>query len=358
MNSYASWRLISRTTATLPDLAGSPACCEIAAPEVHGLQAIQISEHGGPDVLRLVELPDAEPGNGEVLVDVAAAGVNFIDVYHRTGLYEVDLPRVLGVEGAGTVRATGQGVSGISTGDVVAWAQVAGSYASRVVVPASAAVVVPHEVPAETAAAMMLQGLTAHYLVNDTHRLAAGEACLVHAAAGGVGLLLVQMAKAKGAVVFGTAGNEEKARLARSAGADHVIRYDETPFREAIEAIAGPRPLAVVYDGIGQPTFHDGLALLRRRGTMVTFGNAGGPVEPISPLVLSRNGSVFLTRPTLGDYIATRQELESRAEAVLGMCATGALEVTISARYPLSEAGRAQEDLAARRTTGKVLLIP
>jgi NADPH:quinone reductase len=321
------------------------------------MRAIEIERHGGPEVLRLVDVPDPSPAAGEALVEVEAAGVNFIDVYHRTGLYPGALPRILGVEGAGRVIEVGRG-SVLSVGELVAWSQIPGSYAERIAVRDGAVVGVPDGVAADVAAAALLQGLTAHYLVNSTYPLAAGDACLVHAAAGGVGLLLVQLAKAKGATVFGTAGTEEKARLAEAAGADHVIRYRETPFREAIEAIAGARPLDVVYDGVGGPTFEDGLALLRRRGMMVTFGNAGGPVDPISPLELSRNGSLFVTRPSLGDYVATRAEYEGRASEVLAMCAAGTLDVRIHATFPLADAADAHRALESRSTSGKVLLAP
>ncbi len=322
------------------------------------MHAIQIGSTGGPEVLRWVEVPDPSPGPDEVLVKVAAAGLNFIDTYHRTGLYPVPLPFTPGMEGAGVVDAVGSDVTRFSPGDRVAWALHLGSYAEQAVVPASALVAVPAEIELETAAAVMLQGLTAHYLAHDTYRLRPGDRCLIHAAAGGVGLLLVQMARRLGAEVFATAGGPDKTRLAAEAGAHHVIDYRARDFAEAITEIAGPSPLHVVYDGVGAATFDRSMELLRRRGTMVTFGNASGPVPPVSPLRLSQLGSLYLTRPTLGDYIATVEELERRAADVFGRVASGELSVRIGARIPLAEASRAHEMLEARQTTGKVILIP
>ncbi len=265
--------------------------------------AIQIDEQGGPEVMQWRELPDPTPGAGDVLVELAAAGLNYIDTYHRSGLYKVELPYTLGLEGAGTVLSVGSDVSGVAVGDQVAWATGPGSYAEQVVVPAKNLMKVPADVSMEVAAAVPLQGMTSHYLVKDTFPLAAGDKCLIHAGAGGVGLLLIQIAKLLGAEVFTTVGSEEKAELARGAGADHVILYRDVDFKEAVESIAGPRPLDVVYDGVGKSVFTQSLGLLRMRGMMVTFGNASGPVDPISPLELSANGSLFLTRPTLFHYI-------------------------------------------------------
>ena len=323
------------------------------------MQAISVERTGGPEVLAWGELPDPQPGDGDLLVRLQAAGVNFIDTYHREGRYPRELPFVLGEEGAGTVEAVGPGVDGHRAGDTVAWADgSSGSYAELVRVPAARAVPVPADVQPPAATAALLQGMTAHYLSHDTYRLGRGSRCLVHAAAGGVGLLLVQFAKAAGAEVFATAGSPEKAELARSAGADHVVLYRDEDFAAAVERIAGPRPLDVVYDGVGRATFERGLDLLRPRGTMVTFGNASGPVDPVSPLTLMKSGSLFLTRPTLHDYVATTAELRERAAAVLGAVAAGDLDVRIGATLPLAEARRAHELLEGRGTTGKVLLLP
>ncbi len=322
------------------------------------MHAILVERTGGPEVLRWVEVEDPTPGPDEVLVELAAAGLNFIDTYHRTGLYPVELPFVPGMEGAGVVEAVGAEVSTFRPGDRVAWPLHLGSYAEKVVVPATDLVPVPDEVDLETAAAVLLQGMTAHYLVHDTYPLADGERCLVHAAAGGVGLALVQMAKRLGAEVFATAGGPEKVALAEEAGADHVIDYRARDFAEVIGEIAGPKPLHVVYDGVGAATFDASLELLRPRGMMVTFGNASGPVDPVPPLRLSQLGSLYLTRPTLGDYIATREELEGRARDLFSWIADGSLTVRIGERLPLPEAAHAHELLEARRTTGKVLLIP
>jgi NADPH2:quinone reductase len=322
------------------------------------VHAVRVSRTGGPEVLQLEEVPDPAPGPGEVLVAVAAAGVNFIDVYRRTGLYPVPLPAVPGSELAGRVVAVGEGVTGTAPGDVVATVDAAGAYAQLAVVPQGRLVPVPDGVPAEQAAAVLLQGLTAHYLVTDTFPLRAGHRCLVHAAAGGVGLLLVQLAAALGAEVFATVGSPAKAPLARDAGAHHVIVTSEQDFRPAIEALAGPRSLDVVYDGVGRDTFTGGLDLLRPRGMMVTFGNASGPVDPLSPLELSRRGSLFLTRPTLGDYVATTPELRSRAGDLLGRVAAGTLAVRIGARYDLGAAADAHRLLESRGSTGKILVLP
>ena len=322
------------------------------------MRAIQVSQLGGPDVLTLVELDDPEPGPGRVTVDVAAAGVNFIDTYQRTGLYEVDLPFVPGLEGAGTVTAVGTGVEDIEVGDRVAWTDVIGTYADQVSLPAERVVVLPDEIPSDVAAAAILQGITAHYLATSTFPLQAGHRCLIHAGAGGVGRLLIQVARRLGAEVFTTVGSPEKADLAESAGADHVINYREVPFAATIESIAGPRPIDVVYDGVGAATFADGLSLLRPRGTMVTFGNASGAVEPISPLVLARNGSLFLTRPSIGDHIDDRRQLVERSGDVFRWIADGTMEVLVGARHPLSEAAEAHRALEGRATVGKTLLEP
>ena len=322
------------------------------------MQAVRITAHGGPEVLEVADLPVPAPGPGEVLVDVVAAGVNFIDTYVRSGLYPAALPVVLGQEAAGTVRAVGEEVTDVAVGDVVAWAGGDGSYAQACVKKAGEVVVVPTGVDPALAAAVMLQGMTAQYLVTDTFALRGGHRCLVHAGAGGVGLLLIQLAKRAGAEVFTTVGGPQKAELARGAGADHVIDYRAEDFGAAVERIAGPKALDVVYDGVGRETFLRGLDLLRPRGTMVTFGNASGAPEPVAPLLLTQKGSLFLTRPSLGHYVATTQELRYRAGEVLGLVAAGELDVRVGLRLPLERAREAHEALEGRRTTGKVLLEP
>jgi NADPH2:quinone reductase len=320
------------------------------------VHAIQVTSFGGPEVLVWTSLPDPEPGPGQVVVQVAAAGINFIDVYRRTGLYQVPLPSIPGAELAGTVVKVGPGVSDVAVGDRVATSDAAGGYTELALVDADRLVPIPAAVSDEQAAAVLLQGVTAQYLVTDTFPLTAGQRCLVHAAAGGVGPLLVQLAKTLGAEVFATVGSAGKAETARAAGADHVIVTAEQDFVAAVQAIAGPRPLDVVYDGVGKDTFAGGLALLRRRGTMVTFGNASGPVEPISPLVLAINGSLFLTRPMLNDYTATAAELRARAADVLDRVGTGTLQVRVGARFPLAEAEAAHRLLESRKSTGKIVL--
>jgi len=322
------------------------------------MKAIRIERFGGPEVLRLAEVGERTPGPGEVVVRVAAAGVNFIAVYHRTGLYPNTLPFTPGLEGAGEVTAVGPDVGRPAVGDKVAWTSVPGSYAESAVLPADRVVPVPEGVDLKHAAAVMLQGMTAHYLCNSTFPLQPGQSCLVHAAAGGVGLLLVQMAKAKGARVIGTVSTEEKAALAREAGADDVILYSREDFVEATKRITGGRGVDVVYDSVGQATFEKGFDVLRPRGMMVTFGQSSGPIAPLDPLVLSRKGSLYLTRPTLFQYIADRESLESRAHDVLGDVSGGRLKVRIGATWPLAEAGEAHRALEGRETTGKVLLIP
>ncbi|MFI9838375.1 quinone oxidoreductase family protein [Nonomuraea sp. NPDC051941] len=315
------------------------------------MHAIIVSAPGGPEVLEYVERPDPVPGEGEIVVDVAASGVNFIDIYHRSGAYPLDLPTPIGSEGAGTVSAVGPGVQGVAVGDTVAWANVLGSYAEKAVVPANRAVPVPDGVPADVAAAAMLQGMTAHYLTHSTHEVREGDEVLVHAGAGGMGQLLIQLAKLKGAKVHTTVSTSEKEKLAREAGADEVLRYDD--FAEALRD-----RIDVVYDGVGKATFEGGLEALRPRGLMALYGAASGPVPPIDPQILNRKGSLFLTRPTLVHYIAEREELLRRASDLFGWIKSGQLAINISHRYPLAEAHQAHEDLAARRTTGKLLLIP
>lgn len=305
-------------------------------------------------MLDWVERPDPEPDEGQLVVDVAAAGVNFIDTYQRTGLYPVELPHVLGLEGAGTVAAMGAGVDGFDIGDRVAWSGSPGSYGEKIAVGADGVVEVPDEVDLETAAAVMLQGMTAHYLVTDTYPLRRGERCLIHAGAGGVGLLLIQMAKTLGAEVFTTVGNAAKAELAAGAGADHVILYRDVDFGDEIERVAGQRALDVVYDGVGQSVFRRSLELLRPRGMMATFGNASGPVEPIAPLDLAP--SLFLTRPSLFHHIATKDDLRRRSSDLFKWIGSGDLDVRIGVRLPMNQAAEAHRMLEGRQTTGKVLL--
>lgn len=322
------------------------------------MKAIRIHELGGPEVLTWEDVDEPTATSGCVVVEVAAAGLNFIDTYHRGGLYPMELPITLGLEGAGTVVEVGPGVEDFSVGDRVAWWNSLGSYADRVAVHVDELVPVPEGVDLDVAAASMLQGLTAHYLTRDTFPLAESHRCLIHAGAGGVGLLLIQIAKMLGAEVFTTVGNEEKAELARGAGADHVILYREIDFGDAIEAIAGPHALDVVYDGVGQSVFDRSLEMLRLRGMMVQFGNASGPVEPLSPLRLSQAGSIFLTRPTLFHYATTPEELRARSADLFEWIRSGRLHVRIGERFPMSQAADAHRALEGRKTTGKVLLIP
>jgi NADPH2:quinone reductase len=322
------------------------------------MKLIRVERFGGPEVLRLGEGPDPSPGPGQIAVRVEAAGLNFIDVYHRTGLYPNPLPFVPGLEGAGVVAGLGAGVTAFREGDRVAWTGILGSYAERVLLPADRAVSLPPGLGTDTAAALMLQGLTAHYLCTSTYPLAKGHTCLVHAAAGGVGLLLVQMAKRRGARVIGTVGTEAKAALAREAGADEVILYKEEDFLEAVKRLTGGRGVDVAYDSVGKTTAEKSLDCLVPRGMMVFYGNASGPVPPIDPLSLSRKGSLFLTRPNLVHYIADRASLEARAGDVLGDAAAGRLRVRIDRKYPLAEVAEAHRALEGRQTAGKVLLVP
>ena len=320
--------------------------------------AVVVRATGGPDVLELAQVDLPAPGPGQLLVDVAAAGVNYIDTYHRRGIYPKDLPFTPGNEGAGTVRAVGDDVTGIAEGDHVAWADVPGSYAQQAVVPASKAFPVPDGIEVEVAAAAMLQGLTAHYLVTSTYAVKPGDTVLVHAAAGGVGLLLVQAAKSRGGKVIGTVSTAEKERLAREAGADEVIRYTETDFAAEVERMTGGVGVAVVYDGVGKDTFDRSLDCLATRGSMVLFGASSGPVPPVDPQRLNSGGSLFLTRPTLGHHIATPDEFRWRCDELFSAISAGRLDVRIGARYPLADARTAHEDLEGRRTTGKLLLLP
>ncbi len=322
------------------------------------MKAVQFSRTGGPEVLELVELPAPMAGPFEVLVAVEAAGVNFVDVYHRAGVYADDrMPARLGLEGAGTVRAIGSGVTELAVGDRVAWAGVNGSYAELLAAPVDKLVPLPAAVSARDAAAVMLQGMTAHYLVRSTFPLAEGMTCLVHAAAGGVGLLLSAMAKRLGARVIGTVGDEAKAARAKAAGVDEVILYSSEDFAARVRALTGGVDVDVVYDSVGQATFDGSLASLRRRGMLVSFGQSSGVVPPFAPLLLSQKGSLFITRPTLKDYTATRDELRARAGDVLGMVERGELAVTIHESFTLDRAADAHRLLESRRTVGKVLLL-
>lgn len=321
------------------------------------MHCITVTSTGGPEVLAWGEAEDPAPGPGEVLVRVDVAGLNFIDTYQRSGLYPMKLPFTPGLEGCGAIIALGADVDGLAVGDRVAWTGVLGSYAEVLAVPADKAAVVPEGLGSDAAGAVMLQGITAQYLVNDTYPLQIFERCLIHAGAGGVGRLLIQMAKAKGAEVFATAGGAEKVALAGEAGADHVIDYSTEDFKDVIESLAGPRPLHVVYDGVGSATFDDGLDLLRPRGTMVAFGNASGLVPPVDPRRLMTGGSLYLTRPTMGDYLAGPEELRTRTADLFSAIESGSLDVLIGSRFPLAGAADAHRALEARATVGKVLLV-
>jgi len=320
------------------------------------VRTIRVHETGGPDVLRVEEVDTPEPGPGEARVRLAFAGVNYVDTYHRTGLYPKALPFTPGVEGAGEVEAVGADVEHVAVGDRVAWAMHPGSYAEAAVVPAWRLVRIPEGVATQVGAAVMVQGMTAHFLVNSTVALGPDDVALVHAAAGGVGLLLVQMAAARGATVIGTCSTEEKAERVRRAGAHHVIRYTETEFRPEVVRLTGGRGATVVYDSVGQATFRESLAALRPRGTLVLYGQASGPVEPFDPGELARGGSLYLTRPSLAHYTRDREEVEWRAGEVLAAVADGRLAVRIHDVLPLEEAARAHRLLESRGTSGKLLL--
>jgi len=321
------------------------------------MKAIQIKQPGGPEAMELVELPVPQPKASEAVVKLAASGVNFIDVYQREGRYKVPLPFVLGQEGAGTVTAVGGDVRLAKIGDRVAWTGVLGAYAEYAAVPEDRLVPIPAGVTDEQAAAVLLQGMTAHYLSHSTYPLQRGETALVHAAAGGVGLLLTQMAHALGARVIATVSTEEKAKLAREAGADDVILYTQTDFEAETKRLTDGKGVDVVYDSVGKTTFEKGLNILRPRGMMVLYGGSSGAVPPFDLIGLSVKGSLFVTRPTLAHYTLTREELMARAGAVFGMMAAGKLKLRIEHRYPLAEAQRAHRDLEGRKTTGKLLLI-
>lgn len=322
------------------------------------MKAIQVKKPGGPEALELVEIPVPQPKPIEAVVKVGASGVNFIDVYHREGRYPVALPFVIGQEGAGVVSSVGAEVRSVKAGDRVAWTSIMGSYAEYVALPADRLVHIPQGVSDRKAAAVMLQGMTAHYLVFTTFPLKRGDTALVQAAAGGVGLLLVQMAHNIGARVIGTASTEEKAKLAREAGADEVILYTQADFESETKRLTQGKGVDVVYDSVGKTTFEKGLNILRPRGMMVLFGGSSGAVAPFDPITLAQRGSLFLTRPSLPHYISTRDELEARARALFEMIVAKELKLRIEHIYPLREARQAHRELEGRKTTGKLLLIP
>jgi NADPH:quinone reductase len=323
------------------------------------MQVVRIHEPGGPEVLLVDELPTPEAGPGQALVRVAAAGVNFIDIYHRSGQYRVQLPFALGREGAGTVEAVGAGVTDLSVGQHVAWAGVGGSYADHILAPAAELVPVPHGMDLRQAAAAMLQGMTAHYLSHSTYPLQRGSSCLIHAAAGGVGQLFCQMARMRGASpIIGTTSTEEKARMARHAGADEVILYTHQDFVAETRRLTNGAGVDVVYDSVGKDTFMRSLSALKPRGTLVLFGASSGPVPPFDVNELQNHGSAYLTRPTLAHYTATRDELLWRSGDIFSWIQSGKLKVRIERTYSLYQAGAAQRDLASRATAGKLLIEP
>ena len=321
------------------------------------MKTIQVTVPGGPESLQLADVPVPKPGERQALVRLAASGVNFIDIYFRTGLYKADVPIAIGSEGAGTVEAVGEGVTEVAPGDRVAYAMARGSYAEYAVVPAAQLVKIPGHVDFKMAAAAMLQGMTAHYLTRSTFPLKTGDTCLVHAAAGGAGGLIVQMAKNIGARVFGTVSTAEKARIAKEAGADETILYTEQEFDVEARRLTGGRGVDVVYDSVGKTTFEKSLNALRPRGTLALFGQSSGSVPPFDPGILNTKGSLFLTRPSLGHYLLTREELLWRAGEVLGAMDAGKLRVRIDRTYPLVEAAVAHRDLESRKTAGKLVLI-
>ena len=320
------------------------------------MKAIRVHQHGGPEVMKLETVPIPTPGPQQALVRLAVAGVNFIDVYFRSGLYKAEIPTSLGNEGAGVVEAVGPNVHEVAVGDRVAYAMTRGSYAEFAVVPAATLVKVPDPLSLEQAAAAMLQGMTAHYLTRSTYPLKSGDTCLVHAAAGGAGLLIVQMAKARGARVFGTVSTAAKARLAQDHGADEVIRYTDEDFEHEVKRLTANRGVDVVYDSVGKTTFDKSLNCLRPRGVLALFGASSGPVPPVDPQILNTKGSLFLTRPTLAHHVLTREELAWRAGDVFNAVAAGALRVHIDRTYPLTQVADAHRALESRATTGKLLI--
>jgi NADPH2:quinone reductase len=322
------------------------------------MKVIEVKQPGGPEALELVEIPVPQPKANEAVVKIAAVGVNFIDTYQREGRYKLPLPFVAGQEGAGVVTAVGSEARSVKPGDRVAWAGIQGSYAEYIAAPANRLVAVPAGVSDREAAALTLQGMTAHYLAHSTFPLKAGDTALVHAAAGGVGLLLVQIAHGIGARVIGTVSTEEKAKLARAAGADDIIFYTQDDFESETRRLTGGKGVHVVYDSVGKTTFEKGLNVLRPRGMMVLFGGSSGAVPPFDPIMLSSKGSLFLTRPTLGHYTATREELAARASELFDMVAKKKLKLRVEHVYPLAEARQAHRDLEGRKTTGKLVLVP
>jgi NADPH2:quinone reductase len=320
------------------------------------MKAISVSQHGGPEVLELVTLPTPEPFADQVLVKVLAAGVNYIDTYQRSGAYQMQLPFTPGMDGAGEVMAVGEQVTDIKVGDIVAWPSAAGSYAEYIAIAANRVVSVPAGLDPAVACASMLQGMTAHYLINDSYRVQSGTVALVHAAAGGVGLLLTQMISARGGTVIATASTREKLDAALAAGASHALDYDR--FDEAVRELTDGQGVDVVYDGVGATTFERSLASLKRRGMLVLFGAASGPVPPVDLQILNRMGSLYITRPTLADYIVTRAELESRAGDIFSQLVTGRLSFKIGGSYSLERAQDAHRDLQSRKTSGKLVLKP
>jgi NADPH2:quinone reductase len=322
------------------------------------MKAIQVSQPGGPEVMEFTEVPTPQPKPNEAVVKITAAGVNFIDVYNREGRYKAPLPFVPGQEGAGVVSAVGPDVRDLKVGDRVAYTSILGSYAEYAAIPADRLVKIPTGVSEPEAAATMLQGMTAHYLCHDTFPLKQGDTALIHAAAGGVGLLLVQMAHNIGARIIATVSTEAKAKLAREAGADEIILYTQSDFEAETKRLTAGKGVDVVYDSVGKTTFEKGLNTLRPRGMMVLFGGSGGAVPPFDPITLTAKGSLFLTRPSLSHYTSTRQELEQRSGAVLAMIREGKIKLRIEHVYPLAQAQQAHRDLEGRKTTGKLLLIP
>jgi NADPH:quinone reductase len=320
------------------------------------MRAIVVNEQGGPEVLALAEQPDPVAGPGQVVVRVAAAGVNFIDIYRRSGVYKQPVPHIPGHEGAGTVIHVGKGITEFAVGDHVAWSDGPGSYAEQIAVEERLLVPVPSGIDLKTAAAVALQGMTAHYLCRSTFPVSEGTVTVVHAAAGGVGLLLTQMIKDLGGTVIATTSSAAKAELAEQAGADHVTSYEEFP--QVVRRVSDGSGADVVFDGVGKDTFDASLSVLRPRGMMVLFGGSSGQVPPFQIQRLNSGGSLFLTRPTLANYVADRTELLWRASDIFGWIAKGELNVRIGAEYPLADAARAHDDLAARRTTGKLILVP
>ena len=322
------------------------------------MKAVRVHAPGGPEALKYEDVPEPTPKAGEAVVKIDAAGLNYIDVYQRSGLYKLDLPLTLGLEAGGTVTAVGAGVTEVKVGDKVAYTGVPGAYAQYAAVPAQRLVVLPPGLQPKQGAAAMLQGMTAHYLACSTYPLKTGDTCLVHAAAGGVGLLLCQIARIRGARVIGTVSTDEKAKLARAAGADQVILYTKQDFEVEVKRITGGKGLQVVYDSVGKTTFDKGFNCLAPRGMMVLYGQSSGPIGAFDPQVLNQKGSLFLTRPSLGHYTATREELQQRAGEVLGWIRDGKLKLRTELEFPLKDVAEAHRALEGRQTTGKVLLIP